>query len=204
MRASRLLLVSFTAALAASTPTPTSSTTAPVYSCPAPVDVNGSGVGKSTLVCCANVYGQVLGEDTGTGIDCALSSGGVGTQGSCTDSARRAALCCNVYVSAEARIVLCASTDWWLSDWQRPRRRDWEHTDGLWRAKTSVKRLISLNLWKLCQCWMVGIKLWPFVATISSLLEYWCYIPMLKSRPQLVSRPSWASPSAKNAVAHVV
>ena len=114
MRFSPLLTVAFTAALAVSSPTPASSAIAAVYSCPAPIDVNGSGVGKSTLVCCASVYVLVLGQDTGTGIDCALSSGGVSTQGSCTDSARHAVLCCNVDVSAEVMIGLRTCADWVL------------------------------------------------------------------------------------------
>ncbi|KAL8663435.1 MAG: hypothetical protein Q9202_003852 [Teloschistes flavicans] len=62
---------------------------------------NNHGVGKKVLVFCENVIGIVLSENTGTGTNCAFSSGEAGTMGKYEDSTRPKP----VYCAAVVRIV---------------------------------------------------------------------------------------------------
>lgn len=127
MRSSKLLIFNLMSAFAASTPTPASSASAPTYSCPALPAV------EQSLLCCAKGYVGVAGLNTVTGIDCALSSSGVGQRGMCNDAARAIAVCYLVIVSAatpKAANVATNSLGW-------PAIHHWNYGDGMRRAESS-------------------------------------------------------------------
>ncbi|KAI4098547.1 MAG: hypothetical protein L6R37_006453 [Teloschistes peruensis] len=94
------ILASTLAVTVTAAPSTTTTASSPTYFCPAPVHVNGSGVGKNVLVCCERLIGIVLRENTGTGTNCALSSGGAGTTGKCEDSTKPRPGCCAVVAGA--------------------------------------------------------------------------------------------------------
>ena len=130
MVSSKLLIAALVSGFATSTPTPASSASAPTYSCP-PLPV-----GEQVLYCCAEGYLGVAGENTATGTDCALSSGGVGQEGMCTDAARGLPLCCAVVVSAvtpKAVDVVTNCLGWPAAD-------RWNSGDWMWSAETSLIR----------------------------------------------------------------
>ena len=130
MPSSKLLIAALMSAFAASTPTPASSASAPTYSCP-PLPA-----GEQVLYCCADAYLGVAGENTATGLDCALSSGGVGQQGMCTDAARGIPLCCAAIVSAATPKAADVVTD--SLGWSVAHRG--KSGDGMRSAETSLIR----------------------------------------------------------------